>query len=81
MSSAGAPVEFICMNEFIFVPGHAINPAHITHVKYNKDGSVHVMVGNDTLTFHGDDAKQFFDAAPKVPKAKPAKTDPAANGE
>jgi len=65
------------MKDFIFVPGHAINPAAITHVKYNKDGSVHVMVGKDIITLHGDDAKPFFDAAPKPepkPAAVPAKT-------
>ncbi len=61
------------MNDFIFIPGHAINPAHITHIRYAADGSAHVTVGADTLTFKGDDAKVFFDAAPK-PVTKPAKT-------
>jgi hypothetical protein len=69
------------LEDFIFVPGHAINPAAITHVKYNKDGSVHVMVGNDNLTLKGDDAKPFFDAAPKPVAAKAAKTEPAPKGE
>ena len=59
------------MKDFIFVPGHAINPAAISHVRYNKDGSVVVTIGHDTLTFEGDQAKPFFDAAPKAPVAKP----------
>lgn len=74
------------MKDFIFVPGHAINPAAISHIRYNKDGSAHVTVGKDTLIFQGDEAKVFFDAAtPKpslvpttksAPAAAPAKTDP-----
>jgi hypothetical protein len=82
VSSARGRVEFTGMDlsNFIFVPGHAINPAAISHLKYNKDGSVHVMVNNDTLTFEGDAAKVFFDAAPKpAPVAAPknGKTPPA----
>ena len=69
------------LSDFIFVPGHAINPAAITHVKYNKDGSVHVMVGNDTLTLKGEEAKVFFDAAPKPAPVKAPKTEAAPKGE
>jgi len=68
------------MKDFIFVPGHAINPAAITHVKYNKDGSAHVTIGNDTLIFQGDDAKVFFDFAPKAePKLVSRKEQAAAD--
>ncbi len=68
------------MNNFIFIPGHAINPAMISHIKYNQDGSCVVAVGNDAITFTGAAAKVFFDAAPApapvaVPAAKAAKAE------
>lgn len=66
------------MKDFIFVPGHAINPAAITHVKYNKDGSCVVMLGADSITLEGEHAKVFFDAAPKVAAEKKPVAVPAA---
>jgi hypothetical protein len=59
------------MKDFIFVPGRAINPAAISHVKYNKDGSVDVAVGADVIHIDPQHAQPFFDAAPK-PAAKAA---------
>lgn len=71
-------VEFQFMKDFIFIPGHAINPLAISHIKYNPDGSVQVAVGSDVLTFTGANAKVFFDAAPApvaTPAAKAAKAE------
>jgi hypothetical protein len=60
------------MKDFIYIPGHAINPAAITHIKYNRDGSVVVMLGADSLSIDPEHAKVFFDAAPKAPVVTPA---------
>lgn len=60
------------MKDFIYIPGHAINPAAITHIKYNKDGSVVVMLGADSLSIGAEHAKVFFDAATKELVVTPA---------
>ena len=63
------------LQNFIFVPGHAINPAAISHIKFNRDGSAHVTIGRDVLVFEGSAAEPFFAAAPKGP-AVPVGTAP-----
>lgn len=42
------------MKDFILTPGYAINPAHISFVRFPADGSVAIQVGGNSILVDGE---------------------------
>jgi hypothetical protein len=66
-------------DKLIHTPGYAINPAAVTHFRFNKDGSVVIHVGPDAITVPSgpEAAKLRKDFGPPAPTEAEKKADAA----